>query len=79
MSHLRSPREADKRWHCNEVDSSVESEFATGISEERTWAREAEESSLLQTAFKKDPVKVDWEDLAYGLLICKICRSAIAL
>jgi hypothetical protein len=54
-------------------------EFCTGGCEDRTSVYEAEESPLLRTVTKQRLVKADSEDLAYALVICKGCRSVIAL
>jgi hypothetical protein len=40
---------------------------------------EATEAPLLKSITRKWLVKEGWEDLAYVLMICKVCRSAIAL
>jgi hypothetical protein len=41
----------------DEVWSLVQSQFCKGICEERTWAREAEESPLLEAVTRKRLVK----------------------
>jgi hypothetical protein len=52
-----------------------------GICEERTWAREAEESSLLKSVTRKILVKTlqAGEDLVFAAVICKVWRLEMAL
>jgi hypothetical protein len=50
-----SARKAEKRWHYTSADSWQE--FFTGSFEDRTWAREAEESPPLEAIAKKQVLK----------------------
>jgi hypothetical protein len=56
-------------------------QFCTGICEERTRAREAEESSLLEAAARERLVKTQQagKDLAGVVVICELWRLAVAL
>jgi hypothetical protein len=71
MSQLSSAREPEKRWRYSSV---------VGYSpDSNDVSTEAKESPLLGTVTRKRLVKADWEDLACALVICEVCRSAVAL
>jgi hypothetical protein len=76
---LRSAREAEKTWRYSWVDSWQE--FSTGGFDKRTWAREAEESPVLETVVRERLVKTQHagESLAGAVVNCKVWRTAMVL
>jgi hypothetical protein len=73
-SQLISAREAEKRWCCSWVD--IWQKFCLGGCDNRTWAREAEESPLLEVVAREWLVKTQQ---AVAVVIYKVWKSAIAL
>jgi hypothetical protein len=56
-------------------------EFCTGSCEEKTWARETEESPLLEAFTREQLVKTQkaGKGLVVAAVICELQRSAVAL
>jgi hypothetical protein len=55
-------------------------QFFRGVCEERTWAREAEESPLLEAVARERLVKTQAEKgLAGAVVICELWKSAVEL
>jgi hypothetical protein len=55
-------------------------EFCTGVCEERTGAREAEESAMIEgIARERLKTQQTGKDLAGAVLICELWRIALAL
>jgi hypothetical protein len=48
------------------------SQFCTGVYDERTWGREAEESILLEAVARDRLLKTDWERLAGAAMISEL-------
>jgi hypothetical protein len=60
--------------------SQLRAEFCTGGCEDRTWAREAEETPLLKAFARECLIKTERavKYLAYAVVIFKVWRLAIA-
>jgi hypothetical protein len=71
---LSSAREAENRWRYTSVDGIAGRQFRTRVGEGRTWAREAEESALLEAVVRERLIRYSWleKGLACAVVNCKV-------